>query len=98
MANSQSWNSFHLNNAGVIEENAARCPATMSVLDSVPLARARDYMPEIFFSVLQPGAHIIPHYGQMNIRLTVHLGLVIPENCGLRAGEETRQWRAGAAC
>lgn len=95
LANSQSWNSFHLNNAGVIEENASRCPKTMSVLDSLPLAQARAYMPEIFFSVLQPGAHIIPHYGQMNIRLTVHLGLVIPDNCGLRAGDETRQWREG---
>ena len=95
LANSRSWNSFHLNNAGVIKENAARCPETMSVLDSLPLAHARDYMPEIFFSVLQPGAHIIPHYGQMNIRLTVHLGLIIPENCGLRAGEETRHWQEG---
>ncbi len=95
LSDSQAWNSFHLNNAGVIEENAARCPVTMSVLDSLPLAQARDYMPEIFFSVLQPGAHIIPHYGQMNIRLTVHLGLIIPEDCGLRAGEETRHWQEG---
>ncbi len=95
LADSQAWNSFHLNNAGVIKENAERCPQTMAALDSLPLAQARDYMPEIFFSVLQPGAHIIPHYGQMNIRLTVHLGLIIPDGCGLRAGEETRKWVEG---
>lgn len=95
LANSQAWNSFHLNNAGVIPEHAARCPETMAVLDDIPLAQARDYMPEIFFSVLQPGAHIIPHFGQMNIRLTVHLGLIIPEGCGLRAGDETRHWEEG---
>ena len=31
----------------------------------------------------------------MNFRLTVNLGLIIPDGCGIRVGEETRHWEAG---
>lgn len=95
LADSMDWNAFHLMKAGPIEANIARCPRTTELMRSLPLAEARDYMPEIFFSVLRPGAHIVPHYGQMNIRLTVHLGLIIPDNCGIRVAEETRGWEPG---
>lgn len=95
LANNHAWDSFHFWKAGVIEENCARCPATVAAMNAVPQAQARDYMPEIFFSVLRPNAHIIPHYGQMNIRLTVHLGLIVPDGCGIRVGDETRQWEEG---
>ena len=39
---------------------------------------------EAFFSRLVPGAHIPPHYGLTNTRLTVHLPLIVPEDCGIR--------------
>lgn len=95
LADSMEWNAYHLMKAGEIETNTARCPRTMELMQSLPLAEARAYMPEIFFSILRPGAHIVPHFGQMNIRLTVHLGLDIPERCGLRVHEESREWQAG---
>ena len=95
LADSMDWNAFHLMKAGPIDENIARCPGTAALMRSLPLAQARDYMPEVFFSVLRPGAHIVPHYGQMNIRLTVHLGLTIPQDCGIRVHEETRGWEPG---
>ncbi len=95
LLNSPAWTAFHLNKAGRIDQNCVRCPKTAAVMDSLPLAEAEAYMPEVFFSVLQPDAHIIPHYGQMNIRLTVHLGLIIPNGCSIRAGDETRSWTEG---
>jgi aspartyl/asparaginyl beta-hydroxylase (cupin superfamily) len=49
------------------------------------------------FSVLQPKTRIPPHTGVSNTRLVVHLALVIPEGCGFRVGNETRDWRAGEA-
>ena len=89
------WGSFHMDKAGRIEENCARCPRTVAVMDSIPQPQARAYMPEVFFSRIKPDTHIIPHYGQMNIRLTVHLGLIIPDDCAIRVGDETRTWEVG---
>lgn len=95
LVGSKKWSSFHLHRYGRIDENCARCPITAECLDSLPLAYAEDYMPEAFFSVLQPGAHIPPHFGLSNIRLAVHLPIIIPENSGIRVGEQTRSWRFG---
>ena len=89
------WGSFHMDKAGRIPENCERCPKTVAVMDSIPQPQARSYMPEVFFSRLKPDTHIIPHYGQMNVRLTVHLGLIIPDDCGIRVGGETRKWEVG---
>lgn len=95
LVGSSSWTAFHLSRAGVIDDNYRRCPATTALMESLPLPEAEDYMPEIFFSRLKPGAHIIPHFGQMNFRLTVHLGLIVPEGCGIRVGDQTRHWEPG---
>ncbi len=95
LADQPSWRSFHLNKAGRIDAHCARCPQTAALMEAMPLAQADDYMPEIFFSVLAPGAHIVPHYGQMNVRLTVHLGLIVPDDCAIRVGDETRTWQPG---
>ena len=53
--------------------------------------------PSVFFSILQPGAHIPPHTGVTNTRAIVHLPLVVPEGCEFRVGGETRAWREGEA-
>jgi aspartate beta-hydroxylase len=95
LAGSRDWSAFHLNKSGWNEANCAQCPHTAEVMRATPLAEADEYMPEVFFSVLQPDTHIVPHYGQTNIRLTVHLALDIPDGCGIRVGEETRHWEPG---
>ena len=59
------------------------------------MPRIRNHSPEVFFSCLQPSGHIVPHHGLMNVRLTVHLGLVVPQDCGIRVDHETRAWEAG---
>lgn len=96
LAGSMSWNALHLYQTSYrLEENCTRCPHTASLVSTLPMPQIRNQSPELFFSCLQPGGHIIPHYGLMNVRLTVHLGLVIPEDCGIRAGQETRTWETG---
>lgn len=49
---------------------------------------------DIFLLLATGWAHH-PHHGLMNVRLTVHLGLVVSEGCGIRAGDETRTWEPG---
>lgn len=51
---------------------------------------------ELFLSVLEPGTHIPPHYGGANVKLTLHLPLVIPEgDTAIRVDTETRTWKDG---
>jgi aspartyl/asparaginyl beta-hydroxylase (cupin superfamily) len=93
---SRSWTALYLWRDGRrIEDNAARCPRTMEALNAVPLSRIGSRTPSVFFSRLEPGAHIPPHTGMLNSRLVCHLPLIVPEGCWLRVGNETREWREG---
>ena len=53
--------------------------------------------PTAFFSILEAGTRIPPHTGVTNTRLTVHLPLIVPPDCGFRVGSETREWVPGKA-
>lgn len=91
MVNNPAWGAFYLwKNGEVVAENAARCPETMRALADVPLTQVPGRSPSVLFSLLKPGAHIPPHSGFINTRLICHLPLVVPWNCGLRVGNETR--------
>jgi hypothetical protein len=53
---------------------------------------------EVIFSVLAPHTRIQPHTAGTNIRLTAHLGLVIPKDqdaCNIRIGDNWCQWQPG---
>jgi aspartate beta-hydroxylase len=94
---SPNWSAYHLYRHGQrVEAHCRRCPRTAALFESLPLMRIPEHSPEILFSVLRPRTHIPPHTGVINGRLTVHLPLIVPENCGaLRAGDEARSWREG---
>jgi aspartate beta-hydroxylase len=77
------------------DDNAARCPHTAQVLDALPIVRIREHAPEVLFSVLTPGAHILPHHGVTNTRLVTHLPLVVPPDCALRVGGIDHAWEEG---
>ena len=91
------WSSYHLFRHGRrIDAHCQRCPKTVAALESLPIMRIPEHSPEALFSVLKPRTHIPPHAGVINGRLTVHLPLVVPENCGaLKAGGEARVWEQG---
>lgn len=94
---SMNWASLHLYRHGErIEENCARCPKTIEVLESLDLHRVNGYSPEVMFSVLRPHSSIPAHTGSVNGRLVVHLPLIVPENCGaLRVADQQRGWHEG---
>jgi len=77
------------------DDNCARCPVTTGVLDTLPIVRIRDHAPEVLFSLLTPGAHILPHRGVTNTRLVTHLPLIVPEHCALRVGGIDHVWQEG---
>lgn len=94
---SDAWSSFHLYKGGLrVDEHCARCPLTLEALQDVPLVQIDGHAPEVFFSVLRPGAHIPPHFGLGNHKLAVHLPLLVPNSCAIRVGRETRSWTEGA--
>lgn len=96
-ANAQ-WNAYFFYRHGErYEAHCASCPRTAALLDSVPLARIREHAPEALFSVLSPGAHILPHRGVTNARLVAHLPLIVPRDCALRVGAEEHVWQEGRA-
>lgn len=92
-----AWNAFFFHRHGVRNNaNAARCPHTIAALEAAPLCRVRDHSPEVCFSVLTPGSHILPHRGVTNTRLVTHLPLVVPEgDLALHVSGETMRWQEG---
>ncbi|HEU4777434.1 MAG TPA: aspartyl/asparaginyl beta-hydroxylase domain-containing protein [Telluria sp.] len=79
-----SWDAFFFYRHGQRHDaNHAACPATSAVLNSIELCEVAGQAPEICFSVLQPGTHIMPHHGVTNTRLVMHLPLIVPPGCAL---------------
>ncbi len=94
---SSRWRSYHFYRHGTpVAEHLARCPRTAEALARLPLMHIPDHAPEAMFSLLAPNTAIPPHTGVINGRLTAHLPLIVPANCGaLKAGDEARGWEEG---
>jgi aspartate beta-hydroxylase len=93
-----SWNGYYFYRHGVRRgDNCAACPRTIAALDALPLCRVRDHGPEVLFSVLSPGTHLLPHNGVTNTRIVGHLALTIPGDCALRVAGEEYRWVEGRA-
>lgn len=78
-----------------------RCPQTAAALTAVPGLCVGD-MPFAFafFSTLRAGCSIAPHTSPCNLRLRVHLPLLVPAQaaaCGIQVASETRAWERGKA-
>jgi len=95
---SRRWSAYFLWNQGVAAPaHLARCPRTAAALQAAPRCEVAGHAPTAFFSILDAGTHIPPHTGVTNTRLTVHLPLIVPPECGFRVGSETREWIPGKA-
>lgn len=85
------WAAFYLRfGARPVENNRPLCPRTTEIVNNLPRVGEMAMV-----SALNPGAHIEPHCGLYNFRLTAHLGLRIPPGCEFRVGDEIRQWKEG---
>lgn len=95
---SRRWSAYFLwNQSAPVASHIARCPTTARLLETAPRPRIKDRGPTAFFSILDPNTRIPPHVGITNTRLTVHLPLVVPPDCGFRVGSTTREWVPGKA-
>ncbi len=95
---SRRWSAYFLWNQGVAQPaHLARCPLTASLVQPAPLCDIAMRGPTVFFSILDAKTRIPAHSGVTNTRLTVHLPLIVPPDCGFRVGSETREWLAGKA-
>jgi ornithine lipid ester-linked acyl 2-hydroxylase len=72
-----------------IEGALGSCPRTAALLTRVPGLTTAG------FSRLAAGTHIKPHVGWVRTVYRLHMGLVVPPDCALRVGGETRPWREG---
>jgi len=95
---SRRWSAYFLWNQSVPQTaHMARCPRTTQALKAAPQCDVVARGPTAFFSILDAKTQIPPHTGVTNTRLTVHLPLIVPPDCGFRVGGETREWVAGEA-
>lgn len=95
---SRRWSALFLCKDGQPQEaNIARCPKTVAALEAAPAIKIPRRGPTSFFSLLEPKTRIPAHTGTTNIRLTVHLPLIVPPGCGFRVGTQVREWMPGTA-
>lgn len=91
-SSTREWRAGYLTKRFVpVAENRARLPLTSTLLDEITGGLARDAM----ISRLDPGGFIERHRDPGNIFITCHLGLKIPEDCGIHVAGETRTWSEG---
>ncbi|MFT6751504.1 MAG: tetratricopeptide (TPR) repeat protein [Candidatus Azotimanducaceae bacterium] len=96
LVGSLNWTALDLYVDGIINSDlSSYFPKLFSALETIPLYGLGDTPFEVFFSLLRPGQHIKPHFGESNHSLTVHLPIVLPDDCWLRVGGETCRWQPG---
>ncbi len=96
LLNDPAWGAWYLWQSGTkVEGHWEQCPKTMAALELAPMPVIGGRSPMALYSLLKPGTHIAPHHGMLNTRLICHMPLIVPENCAIRVGAETRTWQEG---
>ena len=93
------WDWLSYVDRGAIKPSFAReAPVAARLLDAVPRLMTGVPFGHAFYSALGAGAEIKPHTAPMNLRLRVHLPLMVPEgDVGMRLAGEALAWRRGEA-
>jgi Aspartyl/Asparaginyl beta-hydroxylase/Tetratricopeptide repeat len=89
------WSSLHLYKVTEETPFARLFPKTLAALGAADIVRVEGRPVELFFSRLKPGAHIPPHFGAANNRITVHLPLIVPGDAEIRVGSTRHTWHEG---
>jgi aspartyl/asparaginyl beta-hydroxylase (cupin superfamily) len=69
----------------------------MALWSSAPAPEQPGRTPAAMFSLLSPRTRIPAHVGSSNMRLVVHLPLIVPAGCRFRVGNTIREWVPGQA-
>ena len=89
-----SWKLFPLYEDGKpIPTNTAKCPETTKIIEQ--FENLTELGSVVGFSNIYPGTSITPHTGRSNSRVRIHLGLIVPDNCFLMAGNNMVHWKEG---
>lgn len=89
-----SWKMYFLMNQGSwVQENVARCPQTLRLLESCGCLMKGTVFGNALFSTLKPGSKIEPHTSPCNFRLRCHLALNASNGFSLRVGKHTTTWQ-----
>jgi aspartyl/asparaginyl beta-hydroxylase (cupin superfamily) len=67
-------------------------PVTMRALQAAPGSTSAGMT---YFSAVETGTHILPHYGFTNAHLRCHLTLAAADGSQIRVGPEVREWENG---
>ncbi len=98
LLDSDKWTSAYFWRDGSEQAPTMRsCPVTTELMSSLPLTLIEGFSPSVLFSKLDAGARIQPHTGMVNTRLICHLPLLVPNDCGLRVGADSRTTTRGDA-
>ncbi len=93
---SPRWSAFHLWRDGKrFDQECMRCPGTAEFLSKIPMLDLAGFGPTVLFSCLSPRTRIPAHSSVTNVRLVVHLPLIVPGKCYFRVGNEIREWVYG---
>ncbi|MEH2060568.1 MAG: aspartyl/asparaginyl beta-hydroxylase domain-containing protein [Nostoc sp.] len=91
--NRGGWDSIELIEAGKkVEKNSLHFPKTVYLLENIS---THTRLTDAALSVLKPGEVIKPHRDPDNFHITCHLGIVIPNKCGISVAGESRTWEEG---
>lgn len=90
LTNDDKWKVIVLQGYGEkAQQNIDLFPETMALLNNIPGWTTAMY------SILAPGKRIPPHEGPYNGVLRYHMGIKVPDNCGICVKNEERKWEAG---
>jgi len=70
-------------------------PETTRIIGNLPDACTKLPLADTIFSAHAPKTRLIPHFSWDPFRLRLHLGIQVPNNCGIRVGNERREWQEG---
>ncbi len=86
----KKWDSIHLIKGGKVVSEIKK--ELLNTFQNHLLADCPPHAPEVFLSTLQPGAKIPPHYGLSNIKLTVHLPILVDKESFIKVGDDIKNW------
>jgi aspartate beta-hydroxylase len=73
-----------------MQHNCQVASRTAAVIQSLPRLGETT-----FFSIIGPSTHLRPHYGAENLRVFVHLGMIIPDGCAIKVADREVVWEEG---
>lgn len=89
---SKQWQSIHILKAAQECKVTPEIEKIQQVFSNSLIADCPPHAPEVFISILPPGAVIPPHYGLSNIKLTVHVPIDVDENSNITVAGESKAW------